>query len=212
MVRFNGVFGGAPLGLLARFSDKERELLVALPYRAGLWLSRCDDTGGADSDEAEINALRSIIISFAEDFLKSEFVEEIMKETVSRRDCWPEWEKDTDGVPDECTKAVEMVAAQLEEKNTTAFKRNLIQIAMTVALAYRELDEGMALIEKMKIYLRYYRQRLLAAVKNQQILSLDEYLNISRAEHAALSQLSAALRMEYKEGLPPQAPATAAEG
>lgn len=198
------------MGLLAKFSDRDQELLVALPYRAGLWLSRCDDTGGAKSDETEINALRSIIISFSEDFLKSEFVEEIMRETVNRRDRWPEWEKNTDGVPDECTKAVEMVAAQLEEKDTTAFKRNLMQIAMTVALAYREFEEGLPLMDKLKIYTRYYRQRLLASIKGEQILSLDEYLNISRAEHAALSQLSAALRMEYREGLPPQVPASAA--
>ena len=200
------------MGLLARFSDQERELLVALPYRAGLWLSRCDDTGGTESDAAEINALRSIIISFSEDFLKSEFVEEIMKETVMRRGQWPAWEKNTDNVLAECTKAVEIVAAQLEQRDTTSFKHNLIQIAMTVALAYREFDESLPLMEKLKIYMRYYRQRLLATIKGQQILSLDEYLNISRAEHEALARLSTALRMEYREGLQAQTTVVAAEG
>lgn len=197
--------------LLANFSEEERNLLVALPYRAGLWLSRCDSTGGEESDDAEINALRSIITGFSEDFLKSEFVEEIMRETVSRKDMWPEWEKDTDNVPAECTKAVEIVAAYLEEKDTASFKQNLMEIAMTVALAYREFDDSQPLIEKLKIYMQYYRQRLMAVIKNTQILSLDEYLNISRAEHEALTRLSAALRMEYREGLPPQN-LTSAEG
>lgn len=197
--------------LLAKFSEEQRNLLVALPYRVGLWLSRCDSTGGSESDDAEINALRSIITGFSEDFLKSEFVEEIMRETVSRKDMWPEWEKDTDNVPGECTKAVEVVAAQLEEKDTASFKQNLMEIAMTVALAYREFDDSQPLMEKLKIYMQYYRQRLMAVIKNTQILSLDEYLNISRAEHDALAGLSAALRVEYREGLPPQN-LTSAEG
>ena len=200
------------MGLLEKFSGEERDLLVALPYRVGLWLSRSDDTGGAESGDAEINALRGIITGFAEDFLKSEFVEELMRETVSRKDLWPAWEKDTDTVPAECTKAVGIVAARLEQKSTTSFKHNLMEIAMTVALAYREFDDDQPLVEKIKVYFRYYRQRIEAMLQNKQILSFDEYLNISRAEHEALTQLSAALRMEYKEGQMPQAPMAAAEG
>lgn len=200
------------MGLLDNFSKEDRDLLVALPYRAGLWVSRCDDTGGAESDEAEINALRGIIMGFAEDFLKSELVEEIMRQTVARRDDWKRWEENTETVPSECTRAVEIVAARLDERNTAFFKRNLMEIAMTVALAYREFGDDQPLLERAKMYLRYGRQRLFAALQKKQALSFSEYLNISREEHRALTQLSAALRTEYREGVALQKPASGAEG
>ena len=186
--------------MLTNFTEEERLLLVALPYRVGLWVSRCDETGGAHSEEVEIAALRNIVTGFVEDFLKAELVETIMRETVARKDLWPEWEKDTDNVLEECTRAVEIVSSQLDEKYTTAFKSNLMEIGMTVALAFREFHKGQPLAEKLKVYMRYYRQRLLAMMRKEQILSLDEYLNISSTEHQALMELAEALRLEYREG------------
>lgn len=192
------------MGLLDKFSDEEKDLLTALPYRVGLWVSRSDETGGEESGKAEIEALRGIIRGFAEDFCKSEFVEAIMRETISRNDRWNSWEKNADGVLAECSRAIEMISGYFEERDVTSFKHNLLEIGMAVALAYREFDGHESFAGRLKIRLRYVRQRVIAAMQKKRIVSFSEYLNISRAEHAALAQLSAALRMEYREGLVPK--------
>lgn len=192
------------MGLLEKFSKEEKDLFAALPYRVGVWVSQCDETGGAESDTAEIAALRSIIRGFAEDFCKTEFVEEIMKETIARNDQWSIWEKNAENVLTECSRAVEMAAAHFEERHVTSFKNNLMEIGIAVALAYREFDERHSFATKLTLRLRYFRQRMMATFRKKKIVSFEEYLNISRAEHRALSQLSGALRMEYREGLVPR--------
>ena len=81
------------MGYLDHFSEEERQLLIKLPYRAGLWISASDTTGGDESDEAEKQALASIVRGFTEDFLKSEFVEAVMRESAARlRQRGPEFE------------------------------------------------------------------------------------------------------------------------
>jgi hypothetical protein len=189
------------LARLDKFTEEQKRLIVALPYRTGLWVSRSDSTGGAESDAAEIAALRGIITGFAEDFCKSEFVEEIMRETVARPERWTEWESATDSVPNECAEALEIIAEKLPGPDVESFRHNLMEIGMAVALAYREFDGTQSFSGRVKTYLRYYRQRLLSALQNRQALSFDEYLNISRTEHSALSALSRTLNLEYREGL-----------
>jgi hypothetical protein len=150
---------------------------------------------------AEIAALRGIITGFAEDFCKSEFVEEVMRETVARPERWGEWESATDSVPNECAEALEIIAEKLPAADTASFRHNLMEIGMAVALAYREFYDRESLTGRVKTHLRYYRQRLLSALQNRQALSFDKYLNISRTEHKALAELSRALNLEYREGL-----------
>lgn len=185
---------------LDKFTEEQKRLIVALPYRAGLWVSRSDSTGGAESDTAEIAALRGIITGFAEDFCKSEFVEEVMRETIARPDRWAEWESATDSVPNECAEALEIIGEKLPPADVVSFRYNLMEIGMAVALAYRELDATQTFSGRIKTHLRYYRQRVLSALQNRRTLSFDEYLNISRTEHSALSALSRALDLEYREG------------
>lgn len=185
---------------LEKFTEEQKRLIVALPYRTGLWVSRSDSTGGAESDTAEIAALRGIITGFTEDFCKSEFVEEVMRETVARPERWVEWETATDSLPNECAEALEIIAEKLAAPDVVSFRHNLMEIAMAVALAYREFDEGQSFTGRIKTHLRYYRQRLLSALQNREALSFDEYLNISRTEHKALAELSRVLNLEYREG------------
>ncbi len=186
---------------LEKFTEEQKRLIIALPYRTGLWVSRSDSTGGAESDVAEIAALRGIITGFAEDFCKSEFVEEVMRETVARAERWVEWESATDSVPNECAEALEIITEKLAAPDVASFRHNLMEIGMTVALAYREFDDRQSLTGRIKTHLRYYCQRVLSALQSRQALSFDEYLNISRTEHKALAELSRVLRLEYREGL-----------
>ena len=186
------------MSYLEHFTDDQRELLISLPYRAGLWMSESDESGGDESQEAELITLESLIIGYAEDFLKSEFVEELMRQTLAAKERWGEWGNELDNVPQECQSALE----RMEPKDVLSFKQALIEIATAVAMAFREFDEEeQPVVEKVRLYSQYYWNCFLARVKKQQPPNLDAILNISRAEQEVLEKLSQALEIDL-EGNP----------
>ncbi len=193
-----------------KFSEEQIDLLASLPFRVGLWVSESDSTGGHQADESEKKALENIIAGFSEDFCKSEFVDALMRETVNRRQSWKNWEKKMDAVPEDCRRAVDMLAARMEKREVTFFKHNLMDIAMTVAMAYCEFNDFDTPQGKMKAYGRYFLHRLKAFVTRRQPLSMTEIVNISHEERLALSALGQALRPDVKEGLEPADDAEAA--
>lgn len=186
---------------LEKFTDDQAEFLISLPYRTGFWVSHSDGEGGDEADAAEMQALEAIITSFAEDFCKSELVEELMRKTVAEKARWPEWVNNIDNVPAECRRAIDLLAERVDVRDVTSFKSILMDIAMTVALAYRENDEINSSLGKAKIYMRYIISRITAALAQKPPPTMDEILNISRDEELALSELEKALRLDVEEGL-----------
>ncbi len=189
------------LAYLEQFTDDEREFLVSLPYRTGFWVSQSDDVGGDEADELESQALEAIITGFTEDFCKSEFVEELMRQALASKDQWPKWEETAADVPEDCRRAVRILEAQLEHKVVLSFKQNLIEIATTVAMAYREFDETQPFFVKTKVYGRYFWGCMIAAILHKQPPDLDEILNISQAEQTALTTLYEALQVGPQSAL-----------
>jgi hypothetical protein len=190
---------------LENFDDEQKTKLISLPLRTGLWVSLSDESGGDDADEAELLALEGIVTGFAQDFCKSEAAQEIMTQTLSHRDKWEEWEKGLDSVPAECRQCIEWLATVCDYKEVSSFKHTLMEIAMAVAMAYREFDEqNMSLSDKVKMYKDIYAEKLMAFVEKRAPKSLDEILNVSEAEQLALGELSEALQFDKVEGLEPE--------
>lgn len=189
------------MAYLDHFSAEQQELLIKLPFRAGLWISGSDDTGGADSNEAEKEALANIVRSFAEDFLKSEFVEEVMRATVQNLDKWDGWSAHPEAIPDEIRRGIEVAALYIDHKQLTAFKHSLQDVAMAVAMAYREFDETTPFAAQMRIYSKYWIEYMRSYIKKSQPPIMDRYLNISVEEQRALDKLTIALRLQAQEGL-----------
>lgn len=179
-----------------QFSPEDRAFLVALPYRVGLWISRSDRSGGDESAQAEQAALENMVIFFAEDFCKSEFVEALMGQTLARRAEWPSWRDGLETTPTDCRRAIDLIAPVLERKDVSSFKTTLMEIATTVAKAYQEEESAadmMGVGGKIRAMLSQWLG--LRAHVN------DEFANVSTAERAALLALSAALRPGEAEGL-----------
>jgi hypothetical protein len=189
------------MSLLESLDKEELELLVPLPYRTGLWVSLSDESGGDTADEAELQALESIVCGFSEDFCKSELAEAILNETVLQREQWDAWSKTIENVPSECRQAVEVLAKKYDHKNVTGFKETLMEISYAVALAYREFDNSVPLKEKVTMYWAFVSDRVLSKVLQKPPKTHDEIFNISRAEKLALTELSVSLKPEELEGL-----------
>lgn len=184
---------------LKQFTDEERDLLIALPYRAGLLISSCDDAGGHEAEEAELKALENIVTGYTEDFCKSAFMEALMLETVARRNDWEKWRKDTSLVLTECRRAVEILSGRVEPKELADFKHDLMEIATTVAEAHSEMGPVADFSYKLWVYSRYFRGRLSSIIGKKPARSLQELFSVSKAEAHALSQLENALNSATSE-------------
>jgi hypothetical protein len=78
-----------------------------------------------------------------------------------------------------------------------------MEIAIAVAMAYREFDHTASFSEKLKMYKALYIERFRAWFERRPPKSDDEILNISQEEQLALTELSNILRLDKQEGLEP---------
>lgn len=197
---------------LDQFSEDQRKMLIALPYRVGLWVSSSDSSGGDDADEAEQIALQTIVQGFAEDFLKSEFVQRLMEQTVAHRSEWPQWGAHLDEVPAECSRAIELLLEDIDRKELTSFKLTLMEIATAVAMAYREIDTQGNLAIRMRVMAHVMKDRMQAMIGRRKAKTLDELLNISEYEQDALHRLAEALDLSADIVQQAAAPESRAQG
>lgn len=184
--------------MIQRFEEldipqEQKQMLVRLPYRVGLWVSKSDSTGGDDSNEQEIMALETVILTYGEDYCKSEFTQSLMEETIASYDDWAKWEENIRRVPEECKQAIYILGNEIGTKELGSFKESIFDIGETVALAYREIDAEHNLATNIKVQIRILQKKW-QAFRYQYPFSLDHALNISPAEELALGELKIALR------------------
>ena len=185
------------MSFMDQFMPEERTLLVSLPYRIGLYVSKSDREGGEESEKAEMEALSNIITAYSQEVFGAETVQYIISETVNRRQEWPQWSGDLDNVEAECHRAVDVLSNVVEVKEVSGFKRSLMEIGEAVALAFREYDESTSIIDKIKIYFAYMQSRSKAAKMGIVGKEWDQFINISLEEREALQKVAQALNSEY---------------
>lgn len=166
-------------------SPADRQTLISLPYRAGLYVSFCDVTGGWEAQERELQCLTNILRQFSEDFCTAEIAQKALMETLRSRTQWPSWSHSIDTVPEEAGRVITALLSSLSEKEMSAFKEMLVDIALAVAMAFHE-DAGFAFEEAPKPGIF---SRLLGKEKSDRLA----HTNISKNERAALSRLCAAM-------------------
>ena len=193
---------------LGRFTPEQQEKIIALPYRVGLWVSESDRSGGEGASEAEIQALESIITAFAEDFLKSELVEEIMRTTLARKADWAAWNVNLGHVAAECEEVRGFMAQQLNSDEVMTFRQNLVDIGIAVAMAYREDGDDVEEADsQMAYYAALIKEKICGMVScipgfTKKAGGIDyRFLNISSDEYTVLAKLSEILMVPLEERL-----------
>lgn len=180
--------------ILTGYTNDQAGLLIALPYRVGLWVSESDIDGGEEAQEAEQRTLEALICGFVEDCCKCEFVELLMRGTLQKKETWHLWNDNLDKVPDECQSAISLIEERLPPADVDSFKQTLIQIAYTVAMAFVEYEGDITPIQKLLLYTDYLKTKLKPRHGDQdRIRSFDDFLSISMNERKALSELEKAL-------------------
>lgn len=184
------------MDVLESLTPDQRTLIVSLPYRAGLWVSQSDDSGGDEADQKELTALDNILHGFSEQVFGSELLQYVMSETVSRKAEWDGWGENLERLPMECEQALDILRAYVDEKEVSAYSTRLMEIAEAVALAFREYEEGSA-VGRVVVYCSYAVMRLKSILRKQPSKSFDQFLSISASERKALGALASALGSHY---------------
>lgn len=175
------------MAFLEKLTQDQRDLMVRLPYRIGLWISQSDTAGGSEADEREGQALSNILHAFAEDLFGSETLQYIMSETIRQKNEWASWNKDVELVPGECRDAITLMREQGEPKDVKALKNHLMEIAEAVAQAFHEEDSRTSVFAALGPYVSHL------FLKGKRRRSLGDFMNVSTSEREALGTIIDAL-------------------
>ncbi len=179
--------------ILASLTEDDRRMLVSLPYRVGMFISTSDKSGGVDASVQELDALENIVTSYVEDTCKSHFAQAVMEATLEGIESWPGWRRNIASVPQDCERVSDMLQARIDRKHLDAFKLNLVEIGLAVAVAYREQNTEAThtqLAAQIKLIIEKVKAVFLGGKKTE-----DMVLNISSAEKEALDTVAEKLKL-----------------
>ena len=185
------------MNFLDELTPEQRTLLVSLPYRVGLYVSRSDNIGGDDSEEAEMQALDDLITGYSQEVFGAETVQYIVGETVNRKSEWSLWSDNLGDIGDECHDALDILYEAVDEKEVNAYKHHLLEIGESVALAFREYSKSTPFMDKLKVYFIYQIESFNARKRGIPYKDWEQFINISLDERKALRSVAAALDTVY---------------
>lgn len=175
--------------VLSEMNPEDRGLLIGLPYRVGVWMSHSDDEDGEADDKTELRTLERVITSISTVYEQSAFVQEIMRETLSRKEKWATWADHSFDILADCEKAVTVLKANVPAGDLKDYRSALLHVAEAVAAAYGEFGMG-AYEEESKF--GSFLNNIVAKFKSSE--PEVDVANISPAEQDALKRLKTALR------------------
>ncbi len=179
--------------IFPQFSEDQELMLISLPYRVGLYVSFADTSGGFEAQEAEMQSLSNILREFAEDFCKSEFSQKVLMESLRARALWPTWSQNIESVPEQARFITDMMEPEFDERAVRAFKEVLVEIAMAVAMAFRE-DKDDARDAKPAAFSML--TNMLGRLMGTSNAGAFSHMNISKNERIALSRLCKAMNYQ----------------
>lgn len=171
-----------------QFSKDDELTLISLPYRVGLFVSFSDTSGGFEAQEAELQSLSNILREFAEDYCKSEFSQKVLMETLRVRHLWPSWSQGVETVPEQARHIVDQLEVHFDDRALRAFKEVLVDIAMAVAMAFRE-DGADTSAPRLSGFGQFIGKFFGGASQHSTL----GHTNISKNERAALMRLCKAM-------------------
>jgi len=129
---------------LDKFSTDERELLVSLPYRAGLWMIAANKGGSAACSAKESAVLENIVVEKGRGVFESAFVFEVMTAACARHAAWENRAGESRDVPAACREARALIQGRLSPHDLDCYRQVIMNIATAMANSFREDPDGEA--------------------------------------------------------------------
>lgn len=181
------------MDILEQLSDEQRDLIFRLPYRAGMWVSLADRTGGDESQAREEQVLHGLLHGFSGQVFGSEFIQHIMAGTLACEGQWPQWKAEIEAFPSECERAIAVLRDVTDAKEVNAFVIRLMEIGEAVATAFRENPNDLPFGQKMRLYVLYLK----SVLGKKQAVSFDMFMQVSLDERDALNRMAQVLGTRY---------------
>lgn len=169
----------------------QKDLLISLPYKLGVWISHFDEQGEIEADEKENAALGEIIEYLAEDDTSTLFVTELFRDSLNAREDWAGWPCNEKQALEDSKKGMEIVKDNVSDKDAIAFREALLTVCEVVAQAYGEFG-GQEDDEDRSKWLGAIRNAL-EKLKGHSYVNMERPFNISPAEQDAITTLKAEL-------------------
>ncbi len=181
------------MSFLDRLIPEHQEVMIRLPYRVGLWISRADMEGGEDAARQERQTLESLIEGFSRDVFGAVFIQEIMAVTIAGKGDWKSWGAELDYVPSECRRALGILESTCTDKESREFITRLMDIAEAVAYAFQERNAGRSILGRFWLRLCYGCLCFTGFFTRTPRITYHSYLYVSPKERKALRSISQAL-------------------
>jgi hypothetical protein len=176
------------MATLNKMEKDERDLIVGLPYRVGIWISHADDEEGSADDRREHKAVEKILHRFAGQIERYPFISAVLRETLAQRNSWERWAENSLDVLPDCEKALVIVNKTGNREAVINYRKILMKIANDVAGAHGEFGEFESESGFTKLI-----SGLLGSKR-------DDFMNISPSEDEALERLAGVLRLKRRKG------------
>ena len=165
----------------------QKDLLIALPYRIGLWISHFDEQGDDTAEKNEKQALDEIVSYLARDNTSTPFVTDYFEDALRASPGAATLDCSEEAVLSDTKKAMRIIRDNVSDKDKQATQKALLTVAEVVAQAYGEFGEddtgsaGEGWMSSIK--------NALGKLKGVSYVSMERPFNISPEEKVALDQL-----------------------
>ncbi len=177
------------MATLENFSPEDKELLVSLPYKVGIYISYAEDAEGETDDQREMKALRHCIAGIAKLHEDDALIQEIMKQCLGSKDNWDRWADESFHAPAAASQTIAALKTKAPENTVKKYRAAILEVAGTVARAYGEFgefDEDEA---------EGFFGKIIGSFAGLAHDDKGHPMNVSAAEDSAMSKLAAALKI-----------------
>jgi hypothetical protein len=171
---------------LKNLQEDDQEIIVSLPYRVGVWMSRVDNLKNTGRDEAlEERALVAVLETLAKSKKKIPFAGAVVAETLRQKRQWIVW-RTRKNFMDDLGRGLQAMEKTLPADDVLQYKRALFHVAKVVAQAFGETRD-------------HHKEALLSEIIEKISDRFSDPLeknpeNVSPVEKAALQKLKEALK------------------
>jgi len=185
---------------LSKISGEEQRLLVALPYRVGMWISNVDDVERRQADDKREKKVLQIAIERIAKSRNLPFAAKIAAQIIKSKSHWNSWGamSDEKTVLDDVEKALTAVK-KVGAKETKQYKQMLWQCALVVAQAFDESEDPDG-----EMHVNHFIEWMGGLFGEPKLRKAPE--NISPQEKKALKKLRDLIKGQAKEKEPQPEP------
>lgn len=176
---------------LSSFSDADAELIVSLPYRAGLYVSYADDEDGKRDDELEMRAMQACLNEVSKMHEEQALTSEIAASILSRQDQWDAWSQGVFQIEPLCEKTILALKTQATDEEVKDYIKLILELSSAVAQAYGEFGEDPA---PEKGFFGKAMSKIVGGFSGMSSDDINHPMNVSAAEDSAIARIAGALR------------------